>query len=445
MVDKIIRLQLTIEKLIYGGDGLGRLPANEKGPGKAVFVPFVLAGERVEARITEEKPGFARALGQDILKKSPQRVEPKCPYFGYCGGCQYQHTTYEHQLEIKSAILKETVRRLAKVELRDVAVHPSPAWNYRNRSRLRVIGGQNFVLGYNRFSSGDIIPVEECPISSPLINRAIADLWQLGRAGKVTQQIFEIELFANAEDTQLMVELNVPDGYWHDRKKPTLLDTVQSMRAALPYVAGVAVFKAVKGGSLVREEVPDKLQEVFGDDVLEYHAANAIYQVSAGSFFQTNRFLTDELVSLAAIGHTGDYALDLYAGTGLFSLPLSQQFREVAAVEAAPFSAHDLKNNVPSNVTVYRATTEKFLASAEQEAQFDYVVVDPPRSGLGEAVTRKLAELAPAGLTYVSCDPATLARDLRVLLEAGFRLNQAHLVDLFPQTFHIESVTQLVR
>ncbi len=438
-------MQLTIEKLIYGGDGLARLPADEKGPGKAVFVPFVLPEERIEARLTEEKPGFARALAEEIVKPSPQRIEAKCPYFGACGGCQYQHTGYQHQLEIKTAILKETVRRLARVELREITVHPSPPWNYRNRAQLRVTGGKDFVLGYNRFSSRDMILVEQCPISSPLLNRAIADLWGLGRAGKVTEQVFEVEFFANAEDTQLMVELNVPDGYWTHRKKPTLLDTVQSLRAALPYVAGVAVFKAVKGGSLVREEVPDKLQDVFGDDMLEYHAANAIYQVSAGSFFQTNRFVTDQLVSLAAIGRTGDYALDLYAGTGLFSLPLSQQFREVAAVEAAPFSAHDLKNNCPSNVTVYRATAEKFLGSVGRGTRFDYVVADPPRSGLGETVARKLAQLAPPHLTYISCDPATLARDLRVLLEGGFRVEQAHLVDLFPQTFHIESVMQLAR
>ena len=452
-------MQLTIEKLIYGGDGLARLPQPESqpgaavpqaavpqphpGPGKAVFVPFVLPGERVEARIVEEKPGFARALAGEILTRSPLRTEPQCPYFGYCGGCHYQHTGYEHQLAIKTQILKETVRRLGHVELPEVAVHPSPPWNYRNRTRMQVHGGRNFVLGYFRWGSRDLLPVEQCPISSELINRAIAALWELGRAGQVAEKILEIEFFANAEDTQLLVEINLPDGYWTDRSRPTPVDTVTALRAALPAIEGVAVFKKVQDGSLVREEVPKKLREVFGENELEYHAAHAIYQVSAGSFFQTNRFLTDELVRLAIQDRTGSHALDLYAGTGLFSLPLAQAFERVTAVEAAPFAAHDLKHNAPGNVAVLRETTEKFLSGLEDDASADFVLVDPPRAGLGEKVTRKLAALAPRRLTYVSCDPATLARDLRVLAEGGYRVTQAHLVDLFPQTFHMESVVGL--
>jgi len=442
-------LQLSIEKLVYGGEGLARLPdtppAARPGRGKAVFVPFVLPGEGVEAKLTEEKPGFARAVAEQILSPSPRRVAPKCPYFGRCGGCHYQHTDYEHQLEIKTGILKETLRRLAKLELAQVTPRASPPWHYRNRTRMKVGAGGEFALGYFRFGTHELLPVEECPISSPLINRAIAALWELGRAGKVTRQIFEVEFFVNAEDSQLMLELNVPDGYWTDRKKPTLLDTVASVRAALPAIEGVSVFKATETGALVREEVPEKLWELFGEDVLEYHAASALYHVSAGSFFQTNRFVTDTLVALVTDGRSGGYALDLYAGTGLFTLPLSQGFREVAAVEAAPFAAHDLKQNCPENVTVYRSSAEQFLGSIGHDASFDYVVVDPPRSGLGEAVTRRLAQLAPPRMTYVSCDPATLARDLRILLDAGFQVGQAHLVDLFPQTFHIESVVQLAK
>ncbi len=438
-------MQLTIEKLVYGGDGLARMPGDDKGPGKAVFVPFVLPGERVEARVVEEKPGFARAVAQEVLAASPERIEAKCPYFGYCGGCHYQHTSYEHQLEIKKQILHETVRRIGRTELAAIELHASPPWNYRNRTRMQVHGGRNFVLGYYRWGSHDLLPVEQCPISSPLINRAIAALWQIGRAGHVSEKIFEIEFFSNAEDTQLLVEINVPDNYWTDRKKPTPVDTVAALRTSLPAVEGVAVFKAVEGGALMREEVPKKLRDVFGENVLEYHAANAVYRVSAGSFFQTNRFQTDTLVRLVAVGRSGAYALDLYAGTGLFSLPLSQAFEQVAAVESAPFSAHDLKQNCPDNVSVFRATTEKFLTSAEHDASFDYVIVDPPRAGLGESVARKLAQLASPQLTYVSCDPATLARDLRVLTEGGYRVQQAHLVDLFPQTLHIESVLHLAR
>ncbi len=438
-------LQLTVEKLVYGDDGLARLPADEKGAGKAAFVPFVLPGEQIEARVAEDKPGYVRAEAEKIQIASSQRIQPKCPYFGRCGGCHYQHTDYENQLEIKAGILKETVRRLAKLELPPVAVHPSPPWNYRNRTRLKVRGGKDFALGYHRFGSHELLPVEECPISSAVINRAITATWELGRAGKVSEAILEMEFFANAEDTQLLLELNVPDKYWENRKTPTLLDSTEALRDVLPEINGITVFKVVPGGALVREEVPAKLRDVFGDQGLMYDTANAMYQVTAGSFFQTNRFLTDDLITLITAGRSGSYALDLYAGTGLFALPLSQQFRQVAAVESAPFSFHDLKQNCPSNVTGYRATTERFLTSVQHTASFDYVVVDPPRSGLGETVALKLAELAPPQLTYVSCDPATLARDVRILAKSGFRVEQGHLLDLFPQTFHIESVFYLAR
>ena len=201
-------MDLTIEKLIYGGDGLARSPADEKGRGKAVFVPFVLEGEKVAATITEEKPGFARARTDKILESSVARIEPRCPYFQRCGGCHYQHTDYEHQLEIKAAILKENLRRLAKLEVApEIEIHPSSAWNYRNRTRLQVRAEGEFALGYFQFGSHVVLPGEECPISSPLINRAITALWKLGRGGEIPAELREIELFANEDDSKLQLEL----------------------------------------------------------------------------------------------------------------------------------------------------------------------------------------------------------------------------------------------
>ena len=160
-------LLLTIEKLIYGGDGLARLPADSpaapdtdeaRGRGKAVFVPFVLAEEKIEASLTEQKPGFARAKADSILEPSPHRIPPPCPHFTRCGGCHYQHTTYEHQLEIKKEILRESLRRMAKLELPfDIEVHPSPPWNYRNRSRLQVQVSPAFAAGYFKMASHDLL------------------------------------------------------------------------------------------------------------------------------------------------------------------------------------------------------------------------------------------------------------------------------------------------
>jgi len=434
-------LLLTIDKLIYGGNGLARLPADDKGPGKAVFLPFVLEGERVEAGITEQKPGFARARAEKILEASPQRVQPDCPYFGQCGGCHYQHASYDHQLQIKSAILRETFRRVAKLELdREIRVHASPPWNYRNRTRLRI-RTRPFVLGYNRLRGSELLAVEQCPISSPLINRAIAALWELGRADRVSADIREIELFANADDTRLLAELTVQEaGWWHGRKSDVAQFAI-ALRTAVPEITGIAVFHAVGPGEIETEEIPAELREAFAAQHLVYATGSASFQVSAGSFFQTNRFLIDELVDLVTADRSGDYCLDLYAGTGLFSVALAKNFREVRAVESSPFSFHDLMRNCPQNVRLHQESVEDFLGESER----DMVVVDPPRAGLGEKVARALLATGAPRITYVSCDPATLARDLVVLMASGYRIEEVHLVDLFPQTFHIESMLQLVR
>lgn len=438
-------MQLTIDKLVYGGDGLARLPADERGPGKAVFLPFVLDGERVEADLVEEKPGFARARATSVLQPSPQRIAPACPYFERCGGCHYQHADYEHQLALKTAILRETLRRTARVEWPgEIRVHSAQPFEYRNRARLAVRGGRNFALGYHKFGTRDLMAVEQCPISSPLINRAIAALWDLGREDRVARAVFEVELFADAEDAQLLAEVSVL-AEQEGAGREYLAEFAGWLRERLPAISGVAVFRKSREGPLVRTEFPEKLEKLMGADSLTYRTAHAQYRVSAGSFFQTNRFLVDRLAGLVTGGRSGSRALDLYAGVGLFSLLLAQNFGEVTAVETAPFAHHDLRHNSPSNVTALRSTADRFLASAPEGAPYDLIVVDPPRTGLGEKPARALAGLAAPRITYVSCDPATLSRDLRILLESGYRVEQIHLLDLFPQTFHIESVFQLVR
>jgi len=427
-------LRLIIEKLVYGGDGLARLPADEHGPGKAVFAPFVLAAEEIEASLLEQKPGFARARAEQILQPSPYRVPPPCPYFQRCGGCHYQHASYEHQLEIKAAILKENLRRIAKLELPiDLSIHPSPALNYRNRTRLRVQTSE-FALGYYKFGSHELLPVEQCPISSPLINRAIGGFWELGRAGKLPTGIQEIEFFANADDSQLLVEAYVASD------DDSIARWAGEVRAGFPEIAGVVVFRnAMRAGMQ-----PERLA-VSGAEEINYRTARANYRVSAGSFFQTNRHLTDELVEIVTQGRSGRTALDLYAGVGLFSSVLNREFERVIAVESSPTSHSDLLYNSPSNVKAVRATTEQYLNKFGGKLKIDLVVVDPPRSGLGEGVIRGLVALGAPRITYVSCDPATLARDLRALTSGGYRLEKAHLVDLFPQTYHLESVFQLVK
>jgi 23S rRNA (uracil1939-C5)-methyltransferase len=427
---------------VYGADGLARLPADEHGRGKAAFVPFVLEGETVEAVVLEQKPGFVRARAERIVAASPRRTEPPCPYFQRCGGCHYQHTGYEHQLEIKAAILKENLRRIAKLELEtELRVHPSPPWNYRNRTRLRVHSFPRFAMGYYKFNSHELLPVEECPISSPLINRAITAMWHLGRHGKVSAGIQEIECFTNADDTQLLAEVRC-SGEIANATEQFAAD----FRTALPEACGIVFLDARGSKAGARGDV--QRIAVCGADHLTYATRLASYRVSAGAFFQVNRHLTEELVSIAVGGKTSGgtgTALDLYAGVGLFSSALNREFARVIAVESSPTSHADLLYNSPANVKAIRATTEQYLENAAGKLRPELVVVDPPRSGLGEKVVQGLVQLRAPRMVYVSCDPATLSRDLARLLQSGYRVQEAHLVDLFPQTYHLESVFQLVR
>jgi 23S rRNA (uracil1939-C5)-methyltransferase len=428
-------VQLKIEKLVYGGDGLARLAADEHGPGKSVFVPFVLAGETVEAHVTEQKPGFSRARLEQVVEPATSRIQPRCPYFQRCGGCHDQHTSYENQLAIKSNILRETLRRTAKIELPcDIQVHPSPEWHYRNRTRLKIQTTPEFAAGYYKFRSHDLLPIEQCPISSPLINQAITQLWAAGRDGKIPDYLRELEFFANASDSELLVELYCQPGTPRGEAR----DVAERLMALLSAAKGVAVFELLKQAS-----EPTVLAH-FGTAELYYETKALSYRVSAGAFFQTNRFLIDDLVGLATGGASGKLALDLYAGVGLFSAVLARSFAQVIAVEASQTSLADLRHNCAQEVKAVRATTEKYLAQSSG-LHPDLVVADPPRGGLGENVVRSLARLDAPRITYVSCDPSTLARDLRTFVGLGYQMVEAHLIDLFPQTFHIESVFRLTR
>jgi 23S rRNA (uracil1939-C5)-methyltransferase len=445
-------LLLSIEKLIYGGDGLARTPPGADGRSMAVFVPFVLPGERVDVEIRQEKPGFARGLVAQLIEASPDRVEARCPYFRQCGGCHYQHIPYERQLEFKAGILRETLQRIAKIELKsDVHLHASPSWNYRNRTRLQVQTAPEFALGYFRFGSHEFLPVRECPISSPLLNRVMARLLEV-RGLNCPAAVEEIELFADAADERLLAWAFCASEA--DKRGRDLLRWAEALERELPEISGMTFFSSRRRSSesLLEDDAPmdPKSLAQSGAKTLRYRTKNHEYQVSTGAFFQVNRFLIDELVSVVTGNARGDVALDLYAGVGLFSAALAQNFHHILGVEASQTSYGDLVQNVPANVKAVGARTEDFLRSDYLRSRPvrkrpDLVVLDPPRSGVGKVVIRSLVELGAPRIRYVSCDPATLARDIVPLLAAGYHIEEAHLFDLFPETFHIESVVLLAR
>jgi 23S rRNA (uracil1939-C5)-methyltransferase len=432
-------MKLTIEKMIYGGDGLAHLPPDDSGRGKTAFVPFVLPGEEVEVTPTEQKPGFVRGRAENILAPSPQRTKPPCTYFLRCGGCHYQHTSYENQLQIKSQILRETLLRTAKIDWKgEIDIHSGEPLHYRNRTRMKVQHAP-FVIGYYRFNSHELLPVEQCPISSPLINSAIQAMWKIGKAGAVAESVAEIEFFADAADEKLLLEI-----YLSGSGKPSDLESAaanffRALAPELPQLKGTAAFFQCPSAQSFGYE---------GADSLQYRTSTSEFRVSAGSFFQINRFLIDDLVATATAGIKGKLAWDLYAGVGLFSSALAKSFERVVAVESSPASSDDLSHNALRNTKPVQSTTERFLEQSTARAKStrpEFILVDPPRAGLGQKVAKQLAAAGADQIAYVSCDPATLARDLRVLLDAGYKLHALHLFDLFPQTFHIETVARLSR
>ena len=422
-------MNLTIEKLVYGGEGLARLP-----DGKAVFLPFVLPGEEVSATVGQEKSSYARATADQVLKPAATRVEPKCPYFARCGGCHYQHTLYNAQLDIKRNILRETLLRNAKLDWKgEIKTLSAEPWNYRNRTRMKIQGGTEFAMGYHRMASHDLLPVKSCPISSPLINRAVQMLWTIGEAGGVPAGVNEVEFFADHSDAKLLLEL------YQTAEAQGISEFAATLQKKLPEIKGIAIFAERPGGSGAPQ-----LKETVSVNHLQYQVGEKAFRVSAGAFFQTNRYLVQKLAQTVAGDFFGKIALDLYAGGGLFANSLAKRFEQVFAVESSPASAADLKVNALKNVVPVSSTTEKFLPRC-LNMNPEVVVVDPPRSGLGAKATQLLAALRVKRIVYVACDPATLARDVRTFLDFGYKTEEVFLVDLFPQTFHLESIVRLVR
>ena len=424
-------MKLRIEKQIYGGSGLAR------DNGKAIFVPFTLAGELAEAELTEDHGSYASAELREILEASPNRAEPPCPYFGECGGCHYQHASYQHQIEIKLQILRESLERAHIEDIPEIMPLYGEPLGYRNRIRLHIDPATSRPC-YKKRGSHQNLPVSECPIAAPVLQDALRAIqsavqeWQLGRA------FSEVEFFTNERQDSLLLSLWASGS---PQVAPQRLDALwPGLRSLLPHLRGAAVFSAERG------KQPGKLLAQHGDSSLTYAVAGHDYRVSFGSFFQVNRFLLGSLLDLVTSEHSGALAWDLYAGVGLFSAMLAAHFDQAVAVESSPSAVRDLRHNVsrgPSRVVA--STTLDFLRRfrAAKAQKPDLVIVDPPRAGLGKEAAALLAAVRPAHITYVSCDPATLSRDLKSLLDSGYHLRAMRMVDLFPQTFHLESVAEL--
>jgi 23S rRNA (uracil1939-C5)-methyltransferase len=392
--------EIVVEKLVYGGDGLSR------SEGRVVLTPYTLPGERVRVLLRLEKADVAHGRLLGVVTPSPERISPGCPHFTHCGGCHYQHAPYELELSLKREILSETLRRVGRIEAPDtIEVVAGPEWEYRNRAQFHLDRRR---IGFMAAGSHEVCPVEACPVSSPRLNAALAELGEMARDRRFPPFLRSLEVFTNESEVQI------------------------SVRSADRGVAR-AFF------DWCAERIPGATTAP-----VEYEAAGERFRVDRQSFFQVNRFLAGRLVE-AALGEAGgETALDLYAGVGLFTLPLARRFGNVHAVESEESASRDLEFNAARaglNVTIHRAPVEAHLEQIAVPP--DLVLADPPRTGLGRRVVNRLLSLGPPKLVIVSCDPATLARDLAALVGGGYSLERLTLVDLFPRTCHMESVAEL--
>ncbi|HMG02505.1 MAG TPA: 23S rRNA (uracil(1939)-C(5))-methyltransferase RlmD [Edaphobacter sp.] len=432
-------MKLAIEKVVYGGSGLAHLDEGE-AKGEAVFVPFTLPGEIVKASTLETRGGFSEAAVEEIVEPSPNRTMPHCAHFGACGGCQYQHAFYDAQLQLKQDILQETLERAGLNSLPAIQRHHGQPWGYRNRIRLRVSAPEGVPqVGYLRRASTEFLPVQMCPIAAPILWRTAEAFLELNVGFSAwIHATEEIEVFTTGDEQKLQVTLFVRT---HPAKG--FNEFCEALHERVPELAGVGA-QIMETSARGRKSVRLRPGPAWGVPGLSYIAVKESYWVSRSSFFQVNRFLVERLIELTTAGRSGKLAWDLYAGVGLFSRVLAKTFAEVVAVEVA---GGDLETNFRGmGRRAVTSTTVEFLRQAALERDRpSLIVMDPPRAGVGAEVCALLARVKAPEIVYVSCDPVTLGRDLRAMVDSGYRLNQLHLVDMFPQTFHQETVAVLVR
>jgi len=429
-------LRLSIEKLIYGGDGLAHADGN------TVFVPYVLPGEEVRANTKSKKKKLVWAELLEVTSPAKERGKAKCAHFQKCGGCHYQHIPATEQLRLKKDILRETLSRLGGITWEGAIVeHASEPYGYRNRAQWAVRSGMPRALGYFLPESSVIVPIDECPVLSPRLAYTFAQLQELARSGRLPEGIQEIEAFADSADEKLA--LNVA---FEKFPKPAA-ELASTFREALPQIESLLLLDQKKNRF-----------ELTGPGYLTHEAGGYKYRVSHLSFFQVNRFLIEDLLKTVTANASGTMALDLYSGVGFFTLPLAKMFQKVVSVDANLAATRDLYANAEiAGVTIisHNEHAEEFLKKTEEKPEF--VVLDPPRAGLGAEAAEKLAELGAKEIVYLSCDPSTLARDLAVLTGSTrkpkeitgpsirYEITEMHLFDLFPQTFHIETFVRLRR
>lgn len=423
-------IELTIETLTVGGRGLGR------HQGKAVFVPLTAPGDRVRCRLTRDKAKYAAADLVELLEPSALRREPPCPYFGTCGGCQWQHLPYGEQAAWKDRLFRDTLVRQGL--LPDGAVRQlvgaEQEFGYRNRVQFKCHQTPaGFVIGFYRSGSHYVIDVDRCLLLAAPLQRTLDWLRRVLPQSPCPAAIPQVDAACDDEGRVRIVLHVLPEG--QQRLRDWLIELDADASISLCLQAGRKT----------------SLETLRGDDGLRYRVdrPESVLQVSAGGFAQVNseqnRRMVDGLIAAAGLqGH--ERVLDLFCGMGNFSLPLARRAAEVVGVEDYAPAIADARNNARRNRIVNaRFHAEDAAGAYARHADgrpFDLVVLDPPRTGC-YPVARDLVAARPPRILYVSCDPASLARDLKALVQGGYEIVFSQPYDLFPQTWHTESLTLL--
>lgn len=412
-MDQII--EITLDAIAHGGEALGR------HDGKVIFVPYAIPGEHVRVEIVEAKERWARARLLEVLRPSPDRVEPPCPHFGPdgCGGCQWQHIAYERQAELKGEIVADQLRRLghlAAPPVADVIALADDAglldFGYRNYAQFALTGEGR--LGFRRAAGPEVIAIDRCLLLAEQLDELHAAL------DLAWPELTGITLRAGANTGQALLVLETRGA------------DLPELELDLPAACAVLT--------------PAGVQALVGEPWMEERVAGRPYRISAEGFFPINTAGAAALVEIVrayAAVQPGDVVLDVYCGAGLFALALADSAAEVIGIEPAPAACDDFEHNAAdlANVSLHEGAVEEVLpALRSQEPRVDVAVLTPPRTGAGETVISELAALHPRRIIYISSDPATLARDSVYLVAAGYRLIEVQPVDMFPQTYHVETV-----
>ena len=384
-------IEVRIEKIIPGGYGLAF------GEGFTVFVALAVVGDHLRVEVREIKGKIVYAEVHSIISPAPERIDPPCPYVGICGGCDFQQMSYEAQLNAKLGIIRDSLHRIAKLDYEDeIKIIPSPQpFQYRLRAQWHLSRDRRNI-GYYRRNSRDLVAIEHCPILAPELDSTLGYLRE-------------------AIDWPTV---------WADK--------------------GVVDAAAGDGGevSLHSEELDLETEDI------TLTIAGEKYTFSAATFFQGNKFLLETLLDTAIGEAAGENALDLYSGVGLFTLPLARRFKTVTAVEDYAASVSHARKNAESagraNINVVTKPVGRYLAE-HNGGDIDFVLLDPPRAGTEKKTIYDLIRLSPREVSYVSCDPSNLARDLRRFLDGGYQIDSITAIDLFPQTHHVETIVRLRR